>query len=43
LAKTIIIQGVMSIQSGDNPRAVEAKLMTFIPPAERPVAEDRAA
>ncbi len=43
LAKTIIIQGVMAIQSGDNPRAVESKLMTFIPPAERPVAEERAA
>ena len=43
LSKTIIIQGVMAIQSGDNPRAVESKLMTFIPPAQRPVAEDRAA
>lgn len=32
LLKTIIIQGVMSIQSGDNPRVVEQKLKTFLPP-----------
>lgn len=35
LVKTIIIAGVMSIQSGDNPRTVEAKLMTYLPPAIR--------
>lgn len=33
--KTIIIQGVMAIQAGDNPRNVFSKLMTFIPPALR--------
>ncbi len=43
LVKTIIIQGVMAIQSGDNPRAVESKLYTFIPPAQRPAEEERAA
>lgn len=43
LAKTIIIQGVMAIQSGDNPRNVEAKLMTFLPPADRPADKDKAA
>ncbi len=42
LIKTIIIQGVMAIQSGDNPRNVQSKLMTYVPPAERP-AEERAA
>ena len=36
LSKTIIIHGVMSIQSGDNPRTVESKLITFLPPALRP-------
>ena len=36
LSKTIIIHGVMSIQSGDNPRTVESKLITFLPPAQRP-------
>ena len=35
LIKTIIVTGVMSIQSGDNPRVVESKLLTFLPPAER--------
>jgi chemotaxis protein MotA len=35
LVKTIIIHGVMSIQSGDNPRTVESKLITFLPPAQR--------
>lgn len=35
LVKTIILKGVMSIQSGDNPRVVEQKLMTFLPPSQR--------
>ncbi len=35
LIKTIIVRGVMSIQSGDNPRVVEQKLMTFLPPSQR--------
>ena len=43
LSKTIIIHGVMSIQSGDNPRTVESKLMTFLPPALRSVRDERAA
>jgi chemotaxis protein MotA len=38
--KTIIIKGVMSIQSGDNPRIVEQKLQTFLPPASRKAAAD---
>ena len=40
LLKTMIIQGVMSIQAGDNPRNVESKLMTFIPPGQRPATEE---
>jgi chemotaxis protein MotA len=39
LYKTIIIKGVMAIQSGDNPRVVEQKLRTFLPPSKRPQAE----
>ncbi|MGB0714396.1 MAG: motility protein A [Phycisphaerae bacterium] len=31
MLKMIVIKGVMSIQSGDNPRIVEQKLMTFLP------------
>lgn len=43
LMKTIVIKGVMAIQSGDNPRIVEQKLRTFLPPSKRKVeAEDAA-
>lgn len=35
LLKTIIVRGIMSIQSGDNPRIVEHKLRTFLPPSVR--------
>lgn len=42
LYKTIILKGVMSIQQGDNPRVVEQKLRTFLPPSERKAAEDAA-
>lgn len=41
--KTIVIKGVMSIQSGDNPRIVEQKLQTFLPPGVRKVADKDAA
>ena len=35
LAKEIVIEGILSIQSGENPRVVEQKLKAFISPAER--------
>ncbi len=35
LIKEMIIQGVMSIQSGDNPRIVEQKLKVFLAPSDR--------
>lgn len=35
MVKTIIVAGVMSIQSGDNPRVVESKLLTYLPPKRR--------
>ena len=31
----MIIEGILSIQSGDNPRIVRGKLITFIAPKER--------
>ena len=43
LLKTIIIKGVMAIQSGDNPRIVEQKLRTFLPPSERAADDDEEA
>ncbi len=35
LRKEMIVSGIMSIQSGDNPRLVEQKLNTFLAPKER--------
>ncbi len=35
LVKTLIIEGIMAIQSGDNPRTLEGKLLAFLPPKER--------
>jgi chemotaxis protein MotA len=35
LAKEIIIEGILSIQSGDNPRIVEQKLKAFVAPTVR--------
>jgi len=40
LAKRMIIEGIMSIQSGDNPRIVEHKLSVFLPPKMRPNSEE---
>ena len=39
LRREMIIEGVLSIQSGDNPRVVRGKLMTFIAPKDRMLEE----
>jgi chemotaxis protein MotA len=36
MVKEIVLRGVLSIQSGDSPRVVEQKLITFLPPKMRP-------
>jgi len=33
--KEILIEGILSIQAGDNPRTVEEKLLAFVPPADK--------
>ena len=33
--KNMIIEGILSIQAGDNPRIVEEKLLGFLSPSER--------
>ena len=38
----IVVRGIMGIQSGDNPRVIEQKLNTFVPPKLRPSAEEAA-
>lgn len=35
VVKEMIITGIMSIQSGDAPRALEAKLLSYLAPSER--------
>lgn len=35
LFKEIILRGILSIQAGDNPRIVEQKIITFLPPKFR--------
>ena len=39
LAMDIALRGIMAIQSGENPRVIEQKLNTFIPPKQRPKEE----
>lgn len=34
-SKEIIIEGILSIQAGDNPRILMEKLLSFLPPVER--------
>ncbi len=35
LLREIMIEGILSIQSGDNPRILEEKLISFLPPVRR--------
>lgn len=35
LVKTLTVEGLLSIQAGENPRIIEEKLKTFLAPAER--------
>lgn len=40
LMREIVIEGILSIQSGDNPKLLEQKLYSFLPPAVRPSLSD---
>lgn len=40
--KSIILEGVLSIQSGDNPRVLAEKLWSFLPPQDRQGEDDQA-
>ena len=42
-ARALIVEGILSIQAGDNPRVVQEKLITFVPPAQRPPRATQAA
>ena len=34
-ARVLVLEGILAIQSGDNPRVIEEKLISFVPPGER--------
>ena len=34
-AKEIVIEGILSIQAGENPRVIEEKLKSFLAPSDR--------
>jgi chemotaxis protein MotA len=38
----LTIEGILGIQAGDNPRVLNDKLMTFVPPDQRDVGEAQA-
>jgi chemotaxis protein MotA len=40
--RAMTIEGILAIQAGDNPRVIAEKLMTFVPPEQRPSADDAA-
>ncbi|MDE7171280.1 MAG: MotA/TolQ/ExbB proton channel family protein [Oscillospiraceae bacterium] len=42
LCKQIIVEGIMSIQSGENPKALREKLLTYIPQGQREAASSSA-
>ncbi len=43
LAMEITVRGIIGIQSGDNPRVIQQKLNTFVPPKQRVGADEEAA
>ena len=38
----MVLEGILAIQAGDNPRIVTEKLLSFVPPAEREEARENA-
>ncbi len=42
LVKEIMIEGILSIQSGDNPRILEEKLLSYLPPSRRDAVKQEA-
>lgn len=39
IAKDVVIRGIMAIQAGENPRVIEQKLSTFLPPHQKAASE----
>jgi chemotaxis protein MotA len=40
--RAMVLEGILAIQAGDNPRVVTEKLLSFVPPAERDAAREGA-
>jgi len=40
--RTMVLEGILAIQAGDNPRIVSQKLLTFVAPTEREAAQNPA-
>jgi chemotaxis protein MotA len=38
--RTLVLEGILSIQAGDNPRVVQEKLLSYVAPAEREAVEN---
>ena len=38
--RAMTLEGILSIQAGDNPRVLQEKLMAYVPPAQRPKADE---
>jgi chemotaxis protein MotA len=41
--RSMTIEGILAIQAGENPRTIAEKLITFVPPEQRPADGDAAA
>jgi len=41
-ARAMVLEGILAIQAGDNPRIVTEKLLSFVPPAQREEAREAA-
>lgn len=41
--RTLILEGIMAVQAGDNPRIVQEKLLSFVAPEEREAAREEPA
>jgi chemotaxis protein MotA len=39
-ARSLVLEGILAIQAGDNPRVVAEKLSTFVPPSQRTAADE---
>ena len=35
MIRQVMVEGILSVQAGENPRIVEEKLKSFLPPAQR--------